>query len=347
MKFITRTSPARLIIATAIAILTLVGLTACESIYDDDLQPCPQGLRLRFIYDYTLEGGNSFPSQVDCLTLHIYDAEGKYVRTLTETFDALRDENYRMTVDLPAGEYRLIAYGGAECDEASFSHTAYPHEGSLDEEIGMKLNDECLQPGNPKGRLHDHFYGSVKVSVTNPVDYTEETVPMMKNTNHFRIMLQHLNYEPLDGNDYDFEIIDDNTLFDHRNMLVDNGDVTYTPWSKGTVGTGVVEQRPDGTRTITEVVSAYAELSTSRLMTSRHPRLIVRHIASGNVCIDIPLINYLKALRSDRFSQYKDQEFLDRQSNWNMIFFMNDAQTWYKSHIKVNDWDVRINNIEK
>lgn len=341
MKLFRKTDIVKAIKATVLTLGALLTLSSCDA-FNEKLDPCPQGLKIRFIYDYTLEGGNAFPAQVDCLTLHVYDAAGNYVCTATETSEALKDENYRMVLDLPEGSYSLVAYGGVACENASFSHTALPDKGSRLEDVGMQINDECLEPGNPKGHLHDLFYGAINVSVNNPITYTEATVPMMKDTNHFRILLQHLNYEPLHGKDYEFEITDDNTLFDHTNMLVDNGKITYTPWAKGQVSTGVT----DGSRVITEVNLAYAELSTSRLMTMRHPRLVVRHIPSGKTCIDIPLINYLLALRSDRYMQYKDQEFLDRQSNWDMLFFMSDAQTWYKAYIKVNNWDVRINDIE-
>ena len=59
-------------------------LTSCESLYED-LDPCPQGVRLRFIYDYNMDWANAFPSQVDCLTLHVYDEAGNFVETRTVT----------------------------------------------------------------------------------------------------------------------------------------------------------------------------------------------------------------------------------------------------------------------
>ena len=121
-------------------LMAFLALTGCNAILDDEPEPCPVGLEIRFVYDYNLERANAFPAQVDCLTLHIYDAEGKYVTTRTETSSVLSDENYRMAIDLPEGEYRLVAYGGAECGKASFSHTAIPASGSKDTELGMKLN---------------------------------------------------------------------------------------------------------------------------------------------------------------------------------------------------------------
>lgn len=334
-------------------ILTLTVLAGCSAIMDDEPQPCPQGLEIRFVYDYNIEKSNAFPTQVDCLTLHLYDDEGNFVRTVTETSEILSDEDWRMKIyNLPVGRYRLVAYGGTECENNSIRHTVIPTEGSKDTDLGMIIDTECLTNPTEKGHLHDHFYGSMYADVVVAPTLTTITMKMMKNTNHFRIMLQHLGYQPLDGNDYDFSITDDNTLFDHSNDLLDNGLVTYTPWSKGTYKTGIADidetYRPgnSNTRAITEVQMATAELSTSRLMKKRSPVLMVTHIPSGTEVIKIPLNNYLLALRGDHFSWAAEQEFLDRKSDWQLFFFLDDEKTWNKAFIKVDDWTVRVNDIE-
>ncbi len=90
------------------AALMIAALPACESIYED-LQPCPHGVSLRFVYDYNMTYSNAFPREVDCLTLLVFDDEGRYVATETVMGAELRDENYRMTLDLEAGTYRFVA----------------------------------------------------------------------------------------------------------------------------------------------------------------------------------------------------------------------------------------------
>ena len=328
----------------------LLGLSllagGCMAVKEDDPEPCPQGLEVRFIYDYNLDRANAFHKQVDCLSLHIYDSNGRFVRTIHETSGALADEDYRMIIDdLPEGDYRLIAYGGATCEKSSFSYTTVPAFGTLDTEAGMQLNPECLERGNERGHLHDHFYGSVYANVKVAPQRTKVTVPMMKNTNTFRILLQNLNYEPLDGNDYDFEIIDDNTLFDHSNDLVDNGNVTYTAWDKGSLSSGSAETLND-TRVITEVKLAYGDLSTSRLMMKRKPVLRVTHLPTATKVIELPLKYYMLDLRNGHYSWAGDQEFLDRKSDWQFFFFLDDNRTWNKTIVKVDDWTVRVNDIK-
>ena len=92
---------------------------------------------------------------------------------------------------------------------------------------------------------------------------------------------------------------------------------------------------------------AYAELSTSRVMVRDwySPKLTVRRKADGVEIINIPLINYLLMLRSDLYASMDSQEFLDRESEWSMIFFLSPNLEWIKTYIKINDWTVRINDI--
>ena len=98
-----------------------------------------------------------------------------------------------------------------------------------------------------------------------------------------------------------------------------------------------------------EVVVAYAELSTSRLMVRDwySPKLTVRRKADGVEIINIPLINYLLMLKSDLYASMDSQEFLDRESEWSMIFFLSPNLEWIKTYIKINDWTVRINDIRQ
>ena len=43
-------------------ILVNIVFSSCERIYED-LDPCPHGVSLRFIYDYNMEYANAFPKK--------------------------------------------------------------------------------------------------------------------------------------------------------------------------------------------------------------------------------------------------------------------------------------------
>ena len=70
-----------------------LAFSSCERIFDD-LEPCPHGVSLRFVYDYNMLYANAFPSSVDCLTLYIYDDNGNYVDTKVVTGPELREKYF-------------------------------------------------------------------------------------------------------------------------------------------------------------------------------------------------------------------------------------------------------------
>ncbi|MDE7026738.1 MAG: FimB/Mfa2 family fimbrial subunit [Duncaniella freteri] len=329
------------IICTAIAAVQGIAFTACDSIIYNDLEPCPEGLRLRFVYDYNMEFANAFYSQVDCLTLHVYDKDGNYVATRTETArDLLSDENWRMTLDLPAGEYNLIAYGGMACTQSSFAYSTVPSTGTKMQDINVFLKPESItQPNGTK--LHDLFYGNLNITIPEASDdYTEATVEMMKDTNNLRIVLQHLSGRPVNHEDFTYTLTADNTRLDHANDVVSTGITTYNPWATGNVLAGI--NGFDGS----DVQAAYAEFSTSRFIHGAEPRLTICRASDGRQVVSIPLVNYLLMLKSQEFADMESQEFLDRESRWKMVFFLDEGNTWINTQIVINDWVVRINDTE-
>ena len=185
--------------------------------------------------------------------------------------------------------------------------------------------------------LHDLFWGSLTLETSDM--YNKGTVEMRKNTNNIRVVLQQMNGDPVNPKDFEFGITDDNTLFAWNNDLIPNGDVVYSPWAKGQGSAGVT----DGG---SEVFVAYAEFSTSRLMTKNSPRLIVRRASDKSEVINIPLNNYLLLLKSELYAQMDPQEFLDRESEWSLFFFLDEDGAWIKTYIKINDWTVRLNDSE-
>ena len=320
--------------------LATVALSSCERIFED-LDPCPHGVSLRFVYDYNMEFANAFPKQVDCLTLYIYDDKDNYVDTKIVTGAELQDEDYRMTLDLEKGNYHFVAYGGLACDKSSFSLLQTPAADSKRTDLRTAMDADCLTVPERRN-LHDMFWGQLTLATADL--YSEGTVKMMKNTNSIRIVLQHVDGTSVKVDDFDFEIIDDNTLFNYDNDLLPNGDITYIPWAKGQAQTGVSIVGPD--QVVPRPVEvAYAELSTSRLMTKNSPRLLVKRHEDAETVIDFPLNNYLLLMRSDRYSDMGDQEYLDRESRWTLYFFLQ-AGIWLQTRIVVNDWVVRINDIE-
>lgn len=313
---------------------------SCDSFIYDDLDPCPQGVKLRFIYDMNMEFANAFPSQVDCLTLLVYDSDGNYLDSYVQpTNELLSNENWRLTLDLEPGDYIFEAWGGMECESSSFHFNNQPSSQSLQSlQVAMDADVMTAPVGT---QLHPLFFGQLSMTVPEEsTDYTEGTVKMMKDTNNIRIVLQNVNGSKVDNEDFTFAITDDNTLLNFENEIISQPTYTYNPWTRGqsVAGANVV----DGER----IEVAYAEFSTSRFVTGSTARLEINRVSDGKKVLSIPLVDYLLLLKSQEFDWMQSQEFLDRESRWNVIFFLDSNSVWLKTEIVVNGWTVRINNIE-
>lgn len=319
----------------SMVLAVLLSLPSCESIFDN-IDACPNGVSLRYVYDYNMEYANAFPSKVDCITLYVFDADGNYLSTFIDTSDNLADEDWRMIIDLEKGEYSLVAYGGIACDEATFHLLEEPSAGFNMTELSAEMETEDL---TSSACLHNFFFGSLDVTVSED-DYQEETLYLVQDTNNLRILLQSVSGEALSADDFVFNITDDNSLFDYQNAIIPAGTVTYGPWSYGTET--IVDDDDESTRSTTVTVP-YAEFSMSRLWTENNARLVVTRAYDGETIINIPFIQYLLLLKSNLYSDMSDQEFLDRENDWSMLFYLGDGQVWLSTQIIINGWVVRLN----
>lgn len=320
----------------AAALLLAAVAISCNTIYEDQ-SDCPRGVSLRFVYDYNMEFANSFHKQAHCLNVYVFDKDGHYLDNWVETSDVLKDENWRMQRKLDEGSYTLIAYAGLCCGEASFTAPQLQTRAvSRREEVSVSLK----QTNNiSNASLHPLFYGMATLEVGKD-DYVEETIYLKKDTNNLRFVLQQMNGEQIKADEFDVKITDDNGLLAWDNEVQQNGVITYLPWTKGET---VIGSQEDG---VTPVSAAYYELSTSRLTTITAPRLVVFSRERGENIINIPLNTYLLLLKSELYSEMPAQEFLDRISEWSLVFFLDSGNRWVNSHIVVNDWIVRLNTAE-
>lgn len=339
------------------------GFASCSAVYDD-LDECPRGVEMRFIFDYNLEFANSFPSQVDCLSVYVFNEAGDLVERREEVSEKLADEDWRLTFDLPAGDYTAIAYGGLDCEENSFAHIRNIDDIQRLEDLEVLINEEHVGTleNMPEKPLHDFFHGKLNFTVKEGMDYDRETMEMVRNTNHLRIALQHVDGSPVDVSDFRFEVLDDNVRFDHANNVIPHKLTTFVPWSLGNAVAGVQGEEEPGVRADEgmPVQVAYAEMSLSRLIyrsnytwtkadgeTRVGPRLRITNVKDDHTVVDIPLNSYLLLMKSDYFRNMDNQEYLDRSYRHNFVFFLDSAnEFWVNMHIIVGEWTVRIDNID-
>ena len=327
--------------------MTLAGgmAVSCSGLIYEDEGDCAVSYRVKFRYDMNMKFADAFAHEVHSVTLYVLDEDGSIVWSKTESGDALTVEGYSMEVDVPAGKYGLLAW----CDADEYKSWTFP-QAKVRNDLGCALNHKSDTDGSAytDGRIDDLYYGYLAEA-----DFTADegtvmvTLPLMKNTNNFKVVLQHLSGKPVDKDKFDFFITDDNGKMDWDNSLIPCDNVTYRAWS---VSSGSAEV---GTRSVAELAEAtetfgvaLAELTTGRLVMGHKPRLHIRNKETGATVLSVPLIDYALLVKGRYNEAIPDQEYLDRQDDYNLVFFLDKNENWANSFIYINSWKVVLQSTD-
>lgn len=338
----------------AMAILPLVAFESCGNLIYDDEGDCSVSYRLKFRYDKNLKWADAFANEVSSVHAYAFDGSGVLVWHRDEQVNPAAARNYSMQLDLPAGDYKLIAWCGLRNDgerSESFSVPEVSVGKTRIEELQCSLNREYDETGaHSKEKLYRLFHGTLDVSL--PVnddggDY-EYTMLLTKNTNHIRVILQHLSGEDVDVNKFTFRIDDENGLMAHHNGLLDDENICYHPWStlNGEAGIGKEESRA-----IINVRGAIADMTVGRMMEDRRKemRLTITN-NEGAIVATIPVIDYALLAKGYYEQEYghlmTDQDFLDREDEYVMTLFLDDKYRWISSQILIHSWVVVPQDVE-
>lgn len=338
----------RIASATLCVVASMTLLSSCNGAIYDDEGDCEVVYKLRFRYDMNMKFADAFAHEVKSVNLYAFDEDGALVWQTSERGEQLAEEGYNIILPLPAGNYKLMAWCGLDNQESFTVPGAFP--GDSQESLHCKLN---RQYHNVDGAistedLHALFHGAIDVELPEDLNGGEYiyTMPLTKDTNVFRVVLQHLSGKDIDVNDFTFKIEDENGWMNHDNSLRNDEPITYHAWSVYSGSAGVDVQ---DSRAITEVSVAVAELTTSRLTIrdwSRNskPMLTIRSVEDDEIVARIPIIDYALLVKGNYNRNMDDQEYLDRQDEYNMTFFLDENKRWINSVIIVNSWRVVLNN---
>ena len=62
--------------------------------------------------------------------------------------------------------------------------------------------------------------------------------------------------------------------------------------------------------------------------------------------VSIPVIDYCLLVKGHYDRAMTDQEYLDRQDEYSMVFFLDANNRWLAQQIYINSWRVILNNTE-
>lgn len=329
-------------------------LTSCNGVIYDDEGDCDVTYRVKFRYDWNMKYADAFPHEVKSVKLYAFDKGGNLVWQTSESGEALAQEGYSIVLPLEPGDYRLAAWCGLDNGE-SFTVPEIS-VGGKHEEIHCKLN-RVYDAGQAcsKEDLHPLFHGILDVNLPVNLDGGEYvyTLPLKKDTNVFRITLQHLSGEHLNQKDFTFRIEDSNGWMDHTNELLPDEDIVYHPFAQYEGSAGIeTDKVPESRSSVIENVRVViAELTVARLVMrdwtkEEKPMLVIRAAEDGRLVARVPIIDYALLVKGAANLDMDDQEFLDRNDVYNMSFFLDNNLRWLSTVINIHTWRVVKNRTE-
>lgn len=334
--------------ALGMALLASLALASCDGILGEEDVDCSIEYRVKFKYDYNMKYANAFAHEVKSVTLYAFDENGKFIYQRTEQGDILAEDEYTMPVEVQPGDYHLVSWAGLEGEE-SFAVPVLTQGVSTIDELTCRMNrtNERATNGSAvvKEDLKPLWHGEVTKHSFSSRAATQQivTVPLVKNTNNIRIVLQHLSGDAVNSDKFDFNITDENGLMDYDNQLLEDETLTYYAWHKSD---GVAEMDPkNSSRATTAVGVALAELTVGRLVTENKPILTITNKETGKKVLSIPLIDYLVLVKGNYNRNMSDQEYLDRQDEYSMTFFLDENDRWVSSAIYINSWRVVLQDV--
>ena len=306
------------------AVILMLG--ACDSVIYDEEGDCDAFYRIRFKYDMNMKFADAFAHEVKSVSLYAFDEAGNLVWTGTEQGASLAGEGYEMALDVVPGHYKLLAWCGLMNGE-SFT---------VQDNLSCKLNRSHDAEGQAyvDKDLLPLFHGAMECTFPDEPGTHTYTMSLTKNTNVVRVVLQHLSGQSIDKEQFSFRITDTNGWMDTDNHLLPDEAVDYYAWHTES-GTAGVEERA-----ITEVSAVIAELTVARLVKGQNPKLVITDNESGKEVVRIPLIDYALLVKGNYNRDMSDQEYLDRQDEYNMTFFLDENNQWMSAYIYINSWKV-------
>lgn len=344
------------------AVVALAAMTACQGAIYDGEGDCTAYYRIRFRYDWNMKFADAFAHEVKAVTLYVFDRSGKLVLQQSASGAELGEEGYLMPVELAPGDYDLLAWCGEGLTDGglSFSVPAADTKEALRCTMTRTRDAAGRAAVDPDGGLKPLYHGYVEAQ-----HFPEEEgvhvidLPLKKNTNSIRVVLNQQGGEPIAEDDFIFEITDDNGRMEWDNSLLPDERLVYPAWHVATgfadlgpeediyddlpaagpnAAPAAAAPRADGS---ISVGVALAEFTIGRLVKEGHnPYLTVKVRETGKTVFSLQLTKYLLFVKGYYNREMDDQEYLDRQDDYALTFFLDSGGRWIDTYIYINDWRV-------
>ncbi|WP_196017839.1 FimB/Mfa2 family fimbrial subunit [Alistipes senegalensis] len=336
------------------ASVCLLAMSSCDNWLYEEEGDCSVYYRLKFRYDMNLKWADAFANEVTSIHLYAFDKSGVLAWQKAEQIVPGTAENYSMLLDLPAGDYKLLAWCGLQNDgehDESFSVPEARVGETRMEQLQCALNRQHDESGAYSNEhLYRLFHGVLDVSlpVNDDGGSYEYIMSLIKNTNHIRVILQHLSGVDLNKDDFIFRIDDENGLMAYDNELLEDENINYRPWDVQNVEAGI---GMDGNRAVSNVKGLVADFTVGRLIETHRKKMILAiDTKDGKKVARIPVMDYALMGKEYYEKEYRypmnERQFLDRLDECVMTLFLDENNNWVSSVIQILSWRVVLSNVD-
>ena len=334
-------------------------LSSCNDLMHDDLPPCDTGVDLQFKYDYNVQRADMFNDHVGGVCVFVFDEQGNLVARQDAANEGksqpLKDPNYAMRIDLQPGKYRFATfafqkkYEDALAQPGAKFQIALPQQGDNITALHARLDREQGKVNNQSQPLDTLWQGlSNELVEVKDLQVTRHTIGLVRDTKQLTISL-HQTDEPanINADDFSYQITNANGDISYDNSLLPDEELTYTPYYTWTTEfkdtEGNVKER-----------TAHAALMFSRLIwhpVEENDKNAILTITNKTTGEEVARINLADCLAQGRGAfearQYSAQEFLDREYDYKLDFFLQGNQWKYvQLSISILDWSKRIQRVD-
>lgn len=320
-------------------------LAACILMYGCiNTAPGICGIYLEFVYDYNMGYSDTFDTQVECVDVYVFDESGTYLFSKHESSEELTEENRMFLGDeLRYGKYKILTVGGLS---GHFTVSA----GGGDLVPGSTALADVRVTLNRESDIVSHEFAPVWIGPTVTIDYKADLsvhrISLIKNTNLFNLFLfkTDVNGTRAETASCTFEIVTpEGACYMHDNSPSTIETVTYKPYS-------LLPGEAEG-----EI--SKGKLNTARLLYGENYdyMLTVRDTGTGKRLWSYDLMKLMEHTKPDLRpdgSALPMQEYLDRQSEWNIIILYDgeidpeDPAAFIAVAVKINGWLVWLHDID-
>ena len=294
-----------------LVVASMLCIASCDTIRED-LPRCE--LWLEFTFDYNMEYADAFNPQVKSVDVFVFGSDDKLLFSKRAEATALIGGNrMSLTNELDFGNYKVLTVGSLSDNFQALDNAGrelVPGTTTL-----QQLTVAWKRASDVVDFEFQHLYFSEVVKVDHlpsNTDHKVYPVNLIRNTNRFNIALMKYGEGQKNGTQYTFEIqAPESATYSWENEPTHQGPVHYVPHYTG--------------QGETSDVFVSARLNTMRLFNRDgwDYQFIIKNADTGAKIWSYDLMKLLSIARpTSRHdgTELPFQEYLDRQSEWNLIF---------------------------